>query len=110
MARVPLLQRTQKGNKKTAVCGVPVPKVKEPTAVSRDSVNGTLKCPICDHRSAEVSQLRKHFPKCVPKHGNPEGLDWDHDSSCDFDGIVLARMGHAAAKRESRERIESKRA
>jgi len=110
MARVPLLQQTQKGNKKTAVCGVPVPKVTEPTAVSRDSVNGTLICPICSHRSAQVSQLQKHFPKCVSKHGNPGGLDWDHDSSCDFDGIVLARMEHAAAKRESRERIESKRA
>lgn len=52
------------------MCGVPVPKVKEPTAVSRDFVKGTLKCPICEHKSTEVSQLRTHFSKCVAKHGN----------------------------------------
>lgn len=52
------------------MCGFPVPKIKEPKAARQGFVQGTLKFPICDHRSTEVSRLRTHFPKCLAKHGN----------------------------------------
>lgn len=78
--------------------------------MSQASKDGLLKCPICGLNTSDVSQLRRHFPKCVKKHGNPGGLNWDDDSSCGFDNIVVSRMGHAATKRLSRERIESRKA
>jgi len=52
------------------MCGFLIPKIKEPKAARQGFVQGTLKFPICRHRSAEVSRLRTHFPKCVAKHGN----------------------------------------
>lgn len=38
-----------------------------------------LFCPRCKGAYAEKSHVKSHFPACVDRNGDPEGLTWDHD-------------------------------
>ncbi len=39
-------------------------------------------CPICGESRSRRYTIKTHFPGCVKKHGNPQGLEWtDHPST-----------------------------
>ena len=36
-------------------------------------------CPLCTARFANSWHVKSHFPGCVGRNGNPDGLRWDHE-------------------------------
>ena len=47
-----------------------------PDRRSADRVRN-ITCPLCEGTFATLNQLQSHFPACVTRNGNPDGLFWD---------------------------------
>lgn len=63
----------------TEQCRVVTPLIGTP--VVRHIETGKFHCPRCNGRYTMRKSVRTHFPKCVTKYGNPNGLSWwDHDT------------------------------
>ncbi len=40
------------------------------------------RCALCRGRYTRRNTVHNHFPGCVRRNGNPDGLVWDSDPSC----------------------------
>ena len=43
-------------------------------------------CGLCGGRFTRRRTVKAHFPRCTMKNGNPRGLAWDSDPSCNQTG------------------------
>ncbi|KAL8922444.1 MAG: hypothetical protein Q9208_005166 [Pyrenodesmia sp. 3 TL-2023] len=59
----------------TVVCGIVTPE-KLPPLNKPDEENKSSACGRCLQLFVMRSSIRRHFPSCVRKHGNPKGLRW----------------------------------
>lgn len=51
-------------------------------AVDDGGSDKKFSCPICGGKRTRRYTIKQHFPKCVKKNGNPQGLKWtDHPST-----------------------------
>ena len=64
----------------TIVCGVKSPEIVPPVKKLNHG-NGKYRCPRCKSSFTREKTVKDHFPDCVSKHGNPQGLYFtDHPS------------------------------
>ncbi len=93
-ARQPSSQRAiEFKNRLAAVNGVVIPSTladgQRPLTLPSQARAGTpalLSCPRCQSRFVQRDHVRSHFPACITRNGNPEGLRWD-------DGLPKSRRG-----------------
>lgn len=79
-------KRIEKTNRRLdAVNGVIIPSRLAPGEVpknlqsrSRAGTPLTLLCPLCRGGFGKKDHIKSHFPACVERNGNPDGLRWDH--------------------------------
>ena len=87
-------ERTKKRNDRlSAVNGVVIP---SKLAVGQlpytgpcqpgDSATLNLSCPLCKGPFGRADHVRSHFPACVDRNGNPDGLRWN-------DGLPVLKRG-----------------
>ena len=53
------------------------------TAGGKDPIKCPFVCGLCGGRFTRRRTVKDHFPRCAVKNGNPRGLAWDSDPSCD---------------------------
>lgn len=87
-------ERTKKRNDRlSAVNGVVIPSklavgqlpYKGPSQAG-DSATLNLSCPLCKGLFGKMDHVKSHFPACVDRNGNPDGLRWN-------DGLPVLRRG-----------------
>lgn len=93
------LERTKKRNDRlSAVNGVVIP---SKLAVGQlpytgpcqpgDSATLNLSCPLCKGPFGKMDHVKSHFPACVDRNGNPDGLRWN-------DGLPVLKRGPTPRK------------
>ena len=65
----------------TSVCGVVSTEKRRAVHTHSKDPHFLYHCPRCDKGLSRRYTVKQHFPGCILKHGNPEGLKWtDHPS------------------------------
>ena len=54
----------------------------------KKKTNSVYPCARCAHRCSSSKNVRSHFPACVKRNGNPDGLKWNDA----INGVVKAPM------------------
>lgn len=69
-----------------AVNGVVIPSKLAPgespktvPSLARPGASLDFMCPLCDQSFGKKDHVKSHFPACVNRNGNPDGLRWDED-------------------------------
>ena len=69
----------------TPVCGVVSPDMVPPGAAQpysyRENPKWTYSCPRCHMNLSRRFTVKTHFPRCIKKYGNPQGLTWSSHKS-----------------------------
>ncbi len=75
----------------TDVCGVISPE--KATAVKKDNLgNGDFCCPRCGSTFTRPKSVKDHFPGCIRRYGNPQGLHYtDHASMAQTEAFIQRR-------------------
>ena len=75
----------------TDVCGVISPE--KATAVKKENVgNGAFCCARCGSAFTRPKSVKDHFPGCVGRYGNPQGLRYtDHPSMAQTEAFIQRR-------------------
>ena len=92
-------RKTKFNNRLNAVNGVVIPSklpavkpAHSPPSKPGSSILSQLSCPLCKCSFARRDHIRSHFPACVDRNGNPDGLRWD-------DGVPKFSRGPRGPKR-----------
>lgn len=73
----------------TVVCGVESSEIVPPVKRVNPG-NGKFRCPRCKSNFTREKSVKDHFPDCISKHGNPEGLFFtDHPSMKQEEARIL---------------------
>lgn len=64
----------------TKFCGVYSPEKVPPLANSQNA-DSPYQCPRCRNKFTRSGIVKKHFLRCITKHGNPDALRWNDHSS-----------------------------
>ena len=56
------------------------------TVGGKDPTTCPFVCGLCGGRFTRRRTVKAHFPRCAMKNGNPRGLGWNSDPSCDQTG------------------------
>ena len=77
-------RKTKFNNRFNAVNGVVIPPklpavkpAQSQTGKPRSSIQSQFSCPLCKCCFVRRDNIRSHFPVCVERNGNPDGLRWD---------------------------------
>ena len=85
-----------------AVNGVVIPsklaegELPAPANCPQSTTPGHIACPICTSLFSRRDHLKSHFPACVKRNGNPNGLKWDH-------GLPVLKRGPIALPRQPKQ-------
>ena len=75
----------------TPVCGITTP-LKEIPFKKMKKQSHPYHCPRCDSEFSRRYTVKQHFPRCVKKYGNPDGLTWMSHVSCQTGNPYVSRV------------------
>ena len=90
----------------TIVCGVKSAEIVPPVK-KLNYGNGKYRCPRCKSNFTREKTVKDHFPDCISKHGNPEGLSFTDHPSMKRERARIQSIngasGHVSSSRNVRE-------
>ena len=77
----------------TDVCGHITPATGTPVKKISGKEHADYHCPRCDSTATRPRTIKDHFPACIRKHGNPQGLKYtDHPSMAKAEAFRLRSL------------------